>query len=117
MLPRTTCCSWLLLACLVAGCGDGSTVEERRWADGTIKQEQTLRPGPDGVLVPDGPTRIYYPNGAMQEERNYQAGQLHGTLTLWHENGQKEAESEWENGRMVRDWTRWDEQGNEVDGS
>ncbi len=96
----------------MVGCGDGSTIEVLRYANGGIKQEKTMRAGPGGRLIPDGPTIIYYDNGQIDEEMTFVQGKLQGKHTLWYENGKKKGESEWDEGRRVSEWVRWDLNGN-----
>ncbi len=97
------------------GCGDGSTVEVRRYDNGQIKQEQTVRPGPDGRLLRDGPTTIYYDNGNVMETKTFVRGQLDGELTLYYENGNKKGVSIWKEGRKIKDWVEWDLHGNLIE--
>jgi len=95
--------------------GDGTIIEVRRYDNGVIHQKKTLRPGPGGRLLPDGPLTLYYDSGKVQEELNYVQGHLQGNLTLWYENGHKKAESVWEEGRKVGEWVYWDLNGNPTD--
>lgn len=97
------------------GCGDGSTVEVRRYDNGQIKQEKTMRPGPDGRMLQDGPTTIYYDNGKVMETKTFVRGQLDGELTLYYENGNKKGVSVWKAGRMIKDWVEWDLNGNLIE--
>lgn len=104
-----------VVAATFVGCGDGSTVEVRRYDNGQIKQEKTMRPGPEGRLLQDGPTTIYYENGNLMETKVYVRGQLQGELTLYYENGNKKAISVWKDGRMIKDWVKWDPKGNPIE--
>jgi len=114
-----------LLSCIVlvglvsivglVGCGDGSTIEVRRYDTGVIRQEKTMRPGPGGRLIQDGPMIIYYESGNVKEEMTYDKGRLQGTVTEWYETGNKKhkkSESVWEEGRLVGEWMYWDFEGN-----
>ncbi len=104
----------LFLSSLLAGCGDGSTVHVRRWADGTPKEVVRVRPNGQGGWINDGKFTLYYPDGTRQEEGYYRLGNLHGALTHWHENGRKKGESHWENGRLIGKWKMWDKNGKPI---
>ncbi|MBX7165831.1 MAG: hypothetical protein K1X74_05730 [Pirellulales bacterium] len=101
-----------LLLAVVTGCGDGSTVKETRWGNGTLQSRVTLRPRAEGGYIQDGPYTVWYDNGQVKEEGHYVQDQFDGRIVHYWENGAKKAESVWSQGRIVEPWKHWDTQGN-----
>ena len=98
-----------LLLCLatqaLAQAPDG--VQKDFYDDGTLAREIT-RSG--GEL--DGPWRLYYPSGQLEEEQFYVAGRIDGVERKFHENGQLAAEVHWTDGERDGDFRNFDRDGN-----
>lgn len=98
-----------LLLCLAtpafAQVADG--VQRDFYDDGTLAREIT-RSG--GEL--DGPWRLYYPSGQLEEEQFYVAGRIDGVERKFHENGQLAAEVHWTDGERDGDFRDYDRDGN-----
>lgn len=98
-----------LLLCLAAPAfaqtPDG--VQKDFFDDGTLAREIT-RSG--GEL--DGPSRLYYPSGQLEEEQFYVAGRIDGVERKFHENGQLASEIHWTNGKRDGEFRNYDRDGN-----
>lgn len=86
-----------------------------------------------------GTTKLYFPDGDVNEIRSYNMGQMngtwitfnphkvkvaeanylndkkHGTWKIWDDNGTLRYKMEYENGKRVGEWLRWDENGTLID--
>lgn len=62
--------------------------------------------------VLSGPYKIWYQNGQLQEEGNYNGvGELDGTISIYYENGKPKAKGNYSKGIRTGKWFEWDEKG------
>jgi antitoxin component YwqK of YwqJK toxin-antitoxin module len=63
----------------------------------------------------DGPFRIWYESGVMQQEAFYRNDILNGKMIRWYANGNKESEENYVEGLKNGTFRTWDEYGNLVE--
>jgi len=59
----------------------------------------------------DGETRVYHPNGELNELRSYKQGKMHGVWKTWNDKGIQTAEARYLDGEKDGKWYVWGEKG------
>ena len=105
----------LLLLLYVAGMGVLNGCQEA--ADRQRVQTQKVRVGSmlkeesfyikNGKHVLHGTQRLWFENGQLRREAEYNDGKNHGRMTEWYESGIKREEGMYQNGRSEGLWQGW----------
>ena|SRR5579862_7923596 len=82
--------------------------ETRRipWPDDTVLATTEFLDG-----VPDGVSHSFAPNGALRQECNFQKGKLHGRFKIWWENGNIQEQGQYDSGHRVGRYEWFDRNG------
>ena len=59
----------------------------------------------------EGPVLLYYDNGQLKAERNYQDGKLNGVYRMYHDNGQVKVEGAYKEDKMEGAFRYYDRNG------
>ena len=65
----------------------------------------------EGEDIKHGPSKMWFTNGQLQQQGEYDHGIEVGKFTWWHQNGQKSLEGSYEQGHRGGQWTWWHKNG------
>ena len=65
----------------------------------------------EGEDIKHGPSKMWYTNGQLQQQGEYDHGLEVGEFTWWHQNGQKSLEGSYKQGKREGQWTWWHKNG------
>lgn len=95
----------------------GTEEEVKPWKEATDSGTGTLRVYyPDGALYQareyaggklSGSFRVWFPNGRMSQDVQYSNGVQQGQMTLWHPNGQRASQANYQDGKFDGIYLEW----------
>jgi antitoxin component YwqK of YwqJK toxin-antitoxin module len=96
---------------------DGSAAYRRAYSEGQIVAGTSWYPDGRklGEMTSEGDvvtSRYYGPDGDLTDEVSYVGSSKHGFQRMWWDNGQMREERQYDTGRPVGVWRRWDREGN-----
>jgi len=97
----------IFIILFVTGCDNNRTVKYEYYENGAIYVEATYIQ--DTIL--DGPYKVYYKSGSIQQEGNYNLGNKHGKAISYFENGKLRKITNYKDGKAHGDHIEYYENG------